>query len=64
MIMAKLDTLDTILLIEGGEGDEDSIIEAWQLQGFYGRGAKQLIENGICEAASPERLRENLNVKC
>jgi hypothetical protein len=71
-IMPKLSTLDAILLIEGGEGEEDEIIEAWQLlidtglvwqlQGFYGRGAKHMIENGLCEPASNERLKSQLEI--
>lgn len=51
--------LDCVLLIEGGEAEsEEELISAWQhlinngvvwkLQGFYGRTAERLIEDGIC----------------
>jgi len=55
-----MDTLEAIMLIEGGEGDECETVEAWQslidsgivwqLQGWYGRSAAHLIDAGICTA--------------
>ena len=55
-------TYDACAIIEGFDGEdhtEDDIIEAfqfliddgiiWRLQGFYGRAAKQLIDNGVCQ---------------
>jgi hypothetical protein len=52
-----MNTLDFIMAYEGGELDEDAIIEgfqalvdsglAWQLQGHYGRTAAALIEAGL-----------------
>jgi hypothetical protein len=56
--MADFDTLEFILAYEGGELDDDAIVEGfqhlidsglvWQLQGHYGRTAKQLIDEGLC----------------
>ncbi len=58
----KMDELDAIMLIEGGDSSEDELIEAWQslidsgivwqLQGFYGRSAAYLIDSGICRPAN------------
>lgn len=49
--------LDMIIAFEQGELDEDGVVElfqglvdtglAWQLQGFYGRTARDLIEAGL-----------------
>lgn len=70
----EMDMLDKIMSYEGGEMDEDSIIEffqelidngmAWQLQGHYGRTAKHLIEIGVCSKADPARaaLKQGANV--
>ena len=59
-----LSTYDCCAIIEGFDGEdhtEEEVIEAfqslidsgvvWQLQGFYGRSAAQLIEQGYCHAA-------------
>lgn len=50
-----------IMRFEAGEMTEDEVIEffqgmintgvVWQLQGFYGRTAVQLIEAGLCDPA-------------
>jgi len=62
-----MNTFDATLIIEGVEPEqyEGQIVDAWQLlidtamvwklQGFYGRTAQALIENGICKA--PERVK-------
>lgn len=52
-----LDLTDKIIAFEDGELTEEETIElfqglvdtglAWQLQGFYGRTAKQLIDAGL-----------------
>lgn len=58
-----MDTLTACLICEGSEdADEERQIEAWQylidtgivwqLQGFYGRQAAQLIEDGVCTPAN------------
>lgn len=53
------DTVDGIIAYENGELDTRGIVElfselvrtglAWQLQGFYGRTAKTLIDRGILD---------------
>lgn len=53
--------IDDILRFEGGEMTEDEVIEfmqaginagwVWKLQGFYGRTAASLIEQGFCTPA-------------
>ena len=50
--------LTKIIAFEQGELDQEEVVElfqdlidtgmAWQLQGFYGRTADNLIENGLC----------------
>lgn len=55
--------LDQILAFEQGEMDEQELVEffqelintgmAWELQGFYGRTARDLIGAGLCTL--PER---------
>ena len=54
--------IDFIIRFENGEATEDEIIEnfqkgindgsVWKLQGFYGRTAKALIDQGLCNYAS------------
>ncbi len=54
-----MDQIDKIMAFEQGELDEEGILElfqelidsglAWQLQGSYGRIARNLIEAGYCE---------------
>lgn len=58
--MTTISTFDAVMIAEGAVEveDQDTYIEAWQLlidtgmawqlQGFFGRTAKQLIESGIC----------------
>lgn len=53
-----MNNFDFILAFEAGELEDDEIIEGfqelindgivWQLQGFYGRTAHDLIEAGLC----------------
>lgn len=53
-----MDQLDKMISFEQGELSEDETIQlfqelidsgiVWQLQGFYGRTAKYLIDNGYC----------------
>jgi len=52
------DYLDQMLCFESGELDQDQVIQlfqrlidtgvVWQLQGFYGRTARDLINAGLC----------------
>ena len=54
-----MDQVDKIMAFEQGDLDEEGVIElfqelidsglAWQLQGSYGRMARNLIEAGYCE---------------
>jgi hypothetical protein len=54
-----MDQVDKIIAFEQGDLDEEGVIElfqelidsglAWQLQGSYGRMARNLIEAGYCE---------------
>ena len=54
-----MDQVDKIMAFEQGDLDEEGILElfqelidsglAWQLQGSYGRIARNLIEAGYCE---------------
>lgn len=57
--MAKeFDRIDFVMRYENGELEEDEIIEGfqhliddgtvWELQGSYGRTARNLIEAGLC----------------
>lgn len=56
-VLGPLTLTDDIIAFESGELDGDGIIKlfqnlvdtglAWQLQGFYGRTAHQLIEAGL-----------------
>jgi hypothetical protein len=53
-----MDKVDFIIALESGEATDEQIIEnfqkmiddgtVWQLQGFYGRTAKALINAGYC----------------
>ena len=55
-----MDHVDFIMAYEAGELDNDALVEGfqqlidsgvvWQLQGHYGRTAKSLIDNGLCQA--------------
>jgi hypothetical protein len=57
----EMSTYDAIMIAEGvEEADQETVIEAWQtlidtglawkLQGFFGRVAQQLINDGVCSA--------------
>ena len=56
----EFDTLNFIMDFEGGELDDNAIVEGfqhlidngmvWSLQGSYGRMATSLIDNGHCQA--------------
>lgn len=57
-----MNSFEAIQIIEGDtDADETLVLEAWQhlidtglvwsLQGFYGRTAARLIENGLCYEA-------------
>ena len=54
----QFNQVDSIIAFEQGELDQEQVVElfqylintglVWQLQGFYGRTARDLIENGLC----------------
>ena len=62
-----MNTFDAVGIAEGwiDAESEEQVIEAWQLlidtglawrlQGWFGRTAAALIEQGICQPADPER---------
>lgn len=57
-VLSSYDACATIEGFDGRESTEEEVIEAfqflidtgivWQLQGFYGRNAANLIEQGVC----------------
>ena len=60
--------IDNIMAFESGELDEQQTIEffqslidsglVWQLQGSYGRTARNLIEAGLCISKRPELVHK------
>lgn len=75
MTVEKFDIVDFVMGFEDGSLDEPSIVEGfqyminsglvWCLQGFYGRTATNLIEEGICKTANewtPQEARENFKI--
>ena len=58
-MQTKFDIANFVIEFEAGNLDDDQIIEgfqhlidngmAWTLQGAYGRMAKSLIDNGLCQ---------------
>lgn len=58
-------SVDKIIDYESGNMSDDQIVEmfqelidsgeAWELQGYYGRTAKALIDGGLCHAPKPAR---------
>jgi hypothetical protein len=65
----KFDSVGAIMAFEGGELDDDGILElfshlvktglAFQLQGSYGRAAVSLIERGFIEARTGKILKDS-----
>jgi len=66
------DVLDFIIGFEGGDISEAEVVEGfqhlindgtvWSLQGFYGRTAQSLIEQGFCKPANewtPQEARDD-----
>lgn len=61
---SSYDTVAGIIAYEGGELDQDGVVElfqhlinsglCWQLQGCYGRAAAALIEAGLCAPRQQE----------
>jgi hypothetical protein len=64
--MAKLQLFDMMMQFEDGGLTEAEVVElfqhlidtgmAWTLQGFYGRTAKALIDNGFCLPPDASRV--------
>lgn len=62
--IGKMPSVDDIMRYEGGEMDQDEMVQffqgmintgtVWQLQGHYGRTAMSLIEAGLCTVPEPE----------
>ena len=60
-------TVDFIIAYEGGDLDDDAIVDGfqamidsglvWQLQGSYGRQAKAMIKAGVCHAQGAKNAR-------
>ncbi len=66
--MSQVDnTVDFIIAYEGGDLDDDAIVEGfqamidsglvWQLQGSYGRQAKAMIKAGVCRPQGAKNAR-------
>lgn len=64
-----MDTFEAVMMIEGDDdATPEQLIAAWQLlidtgmvwqlQGFYGRTAAQLIEQGFCHTATTTTEKE------
>lgn len=64
-----MDKVDFIIALESGEISDEELVKgmqemiddgtAYQLQGFYGRLAEQLIEAGLCRRRSSDSPRNS-----
>jgi hypothetical protein len=66
-VIHAIPPIDKIIAFESGELDESATVDlfqqlidsglAWQLQGSYGRAARQLIEAGLCSPAPTQEVQ-------
>ena len=66
-----MDTFTAVMIAEGAQEPESEqeqidawqhLIDtglAWQLQGFFGRSAQNLIDAGICQPANPKPMEKD-----